>query len=293
VGYSRQLRQDLGVSVDYVHAAARDLLMSLNLNPGLRNTTAATSPLVRQGSAQLTEATNALRATYPGFANFSTNVTIPVNVGETDYDAVMFQVEKRYSNNWSSRVSYTWSDSRGNTTGSGVPGSNFQVLDDLHLELNEGPTSFDQRHNLVLSGTALVPRTGGMTLSWVARALSGSPFSLFDSTVDPDRNGSQSEPLAAGSYSGTGDDAYTVDNYKSERNGAYGPGFFKLDIRAGYRFTLDRRTLDAFVEVFNLTDRVNYSNPSGNISSPDFLVLNGYSTSTNPRLVQIGFRIGF
>jgi hypothetical protein len=132
-----------------------------------------------------------------------------------------------------------------------------------------------------------------MTLSWVARALSGSPFSLFDATVDPDRNGSQSEPLASGSYSGTGDDAFTVDNYKSQRNGAYGPGFFKLDIRAGYRFTVDRRTLDAFVEVFNLTDRVNYSNPSGNISSPAFLVLNGYSTSTNPRLVQIGFRIGF
>jgi hypothetical protein len=204
------------------------------------------------------------------------------------------QVEKRYSNNWSTRVSYTLSYSRGNTTGSGVPTSGFQQLDDMRLDLNQGPTNFDRRHNLVVSGSALVPRTGGMTLSWVARALSGSPFSLFDNTIDQDRNGSSSEPLAAGTYSGTGENAYTVDNYKSERNGAYGPGFFKLDIRAGYRFRLrPQTTLDAFVEVFNLTDRVNYDNPSGNSASANFLILDGYSTSTNPRAIQIGFRIGF
>ncbi|MEZ5317334.1 MAG: carboxypeptidase regulatory-like domain-containing protein [Vicinamibacterales bacterium] len=294
VGYSRQLRTDLGVSVDYVHAAARDLLMSLNLNPGLRATTAVTSPLVRQGSATLDAAEASLATTYPGFDPFTTNVTIPVNRGETNYDALMIQVEKRYANRWSARVSYTLSYSRGNTTGSGVPTSGFQVLDDMHLELNEGPTNFDQRHNLVISGSALVPRTGGMTLSWVARALSGSPFSLFDNTIDPDRNGSSSEPLAAGSYSGTGENAYTVDHYESKRNGAYGPGFFKLDLRAGYRFQLGaQRTLDAFVEVFNVTNRVNYSNPSGNIASANFLILNGYSTSTTPRTVQIGFRVGF
>jgi len=293
VGYSRQLRQDLGLSVDYVHAAARDLLMSLNLNPGLRATTAVTSPLVRQGSARLSEATADLTARYPGFTPFTTNVTIPINVGKTDYDALMFEVEKRFSHNWSARMAYTLSYSRGNTTGSGVPTSGFQVLDDMHLELNEGPTNFDRRHNLVISGSARVPRTGGMTLSWVARALSGTPFSLFDNTIDPDRNGSSSEPLAAGSYSGTGENAYTVKNYESKRNGAYGPGFFKLDIRAGYRFAYGPRTIDAFVEIFNVTDRVNYGNPSGNISSANFLILNGYSTSTNPRLVQVGFRVGF
>ena len=47
----------------------------------------------------------------------------------------------------------------------------------LHLELNAGSTNFDQRHNLVVSGTALIPKTGGLNFSWVARALSGTPFS--------------------------------------------------------------------------------------------------------------------
>jgi hypothetical protein len=29
---------------------------------------------------------------------------------------------------------YTYADSRGNTTGVGIPGSGFQVLDDMHSE---------------------------------------------------------------------------------------------------------------------------------------------------------------
>jgi hypothetical protein len=293
IGYSRQLSDSLALDVDYVHGMARDLLMSKNLNPGLRATTNVTSPLIRQGSAELSAAVDALSDTYPGFDPFSTNVTIPVNTGETDYDAVMLQAEKRFARNWSLRGAYTLAYSRGNTSAGGVPASGFQLLDDLRLELNEGPTDFDRRHNFVLSGTALVPRTGGLMVSWVARALSGEPFSLFNGDSDPDRNGSQSEPLDAGSYAGTGEDAYTVENYENERNGAYGPGFFKLDLRTGYRFGWRDRTIDAFVEVFNVTNRVNYDNPSGNLASPNFLRLTGYSTSTTPRLVQLGVRFGF
>lgn len=293
LGYSRQFGASIGVSADYVHAMSRGLLISRDLNPGLRSTTAVTSGVVRQGSAELTGAVTALAAKYPGFGAFTTGVSIPVNAGKTDYDALLLQVEKQFSNNWSARAAYTLSYSRGNTTGAGLPASGFQVLDDLHLELNEGPTAQDRRHNLVVSGSVIVPRTKGMTFSWVARALSGAPFSLFNGNIDPDRNGSQSEPLAAGDYAGTGADAYSVKGYKSQRNGAYGPAFFKLDLRAGYRFRLNERTLDAFVEVFNATNRVNFANPSGNQASPTFLILTGYDTSSTPRLIQLGVRIGF
>ncbi|MBI2222488.1 MAG: TonB-dependent receptor [Acidobacteria bacterium] len=294
-GFERQFGAAVSASVDYVHSMARDLLMARDLNPGLRATTAVTSPLVRQGSDELRGAVAELAATYPGFANFTTGVTIPVNAGSTDYDALMFQLEKRFSHNYSARVAYTLSYSRGNTSGFGVPASPFQVLDDLNLDLNEGPSNQDQRHNLVISGQALVPRTGGLTVSWVARALSGTPFSLFNSTIDSDRNGTQAEPLPAGSYSGTGSDAFTVEDYRSERNGARGPGFFKLDLRLGYRLKVGGpdRTLDLFADVFNVTDRVNYANPSGNQASTLFLVLTGYSTSTTPRTLQVGVRYGF
>ena len=293
-GYERQFATMLSGSVDYVHAFGRDLLMFQDLNPGLRAQPVVTSALVRQGSDTLRSAVDALAAKYPGFVPFTTGVNIPVNVGKTDYDAVMLQLEKRFSDSYSARISYTWSHSRGNTSGAGVPTSGFQVLDDLNLGLNEGPTSFDLRHNFVVSGTAIVPRTGGMTVSGILRALSGTPFSLVDANIDPDRNGSQSEPLAAGQYSGTGEDGYTVSGYKSERNGAYGPGFFTSDIRLGYRFNLaGNRRVDVSVDAFNLTNRVNYANPNGNIASPLFLLLTGYSTSYTPRKVQVGFRLEF
>jgi hypothetical protein len=293
IGYERQLASDLSVSADYVHAFGRDQLMAVALNPTLRATTAVTSPNVRQGSARLTQITDALRQRYPGFAAFTGAVTTFENVGETDYDALMMQVEKRYSNNWMARLSYTLSSSRGNTSGAGAPASPFQVLDNLNLDLNEGPTNFDQRHNLVLSGTATVPRTGGLTVGWVARALSGSPFTIFNSTIDTDRNGTVTDPLPGGTYSGAGANAISVDN-EGGRNGAYGPGFFKLDLRIGYSINVTQaRKIELFGEVFNVTNRANFANPTGDEASANFLRVTGLSTSTNPRLVQIGARYAF
>lgn len=292
-GYERQFGRSLSASVDYVHAFARDLFISRQLNPTLRATTAITSANVRQSSAVLDSTTAALRQTHgASFAAFSGSVTVPENAAKTDYDAVMFQVEKRYSGNFSARVAYTLSYSRGNTSGVGVAASNFQVLDDLNLDLNEGPTNLDQRHNFVVSGTAIVPRTGGLSVSWIARALSGSPLTITNGNIDPDRNGSQAEPLPSGTYSGQGDDAYTVD-FDSKRNGADGPGFFKLDLRLGYRLEVAGRRLELFGEIFNVTDRVNFANPSGNQAVADFLRLTTYSTSTTPRTGQLGVRFAF
>ena len=99
---------------------------------------------------ELVEAYVDLRQTYPGFVDFTTGVTQPFNIGKVDYDALLLSFNKRFSHNYSARVSYTLSYSRGNTSANGVAGSGFQVLDDMHLELNEGPSAFDTRHNFVV-----------------------------------------------------------------------------------------------------------------------------------------------
>ena len=294
-GVERQVADDMAISADYVHAFSRDLLMFRNLNPGLRDEPVPTSPLRRLfPSDDLQSAYAALRDQYGTFAPFTGNVLQPVNVGKVDYDALLVAFNKRFSRNYSARVSYTLAYSRGNTPGGGVPTSGFQVLDDMNLDLNEGPTSFDTRHNLVISGQALIPRTGGLNVSWVARALSGSPFSLFNADVDPDRNGSASEPLPSGDYSGTGEGAYTVNNYESKRNGAYGPGFFNLDARIGYRINVGGgRALELAADIFNVTNRTNFSTPSGNLASSQFLILTAYNTSYAPRKLQLGLRLQF
>ena len=295
LGYERQLGAQVSASVDYVHSRGRDLLMQLNLNPQVRsNPVVATSTLARVPTAQLNGAVATLAQKYPGFAPFTTNVIQYVNLGELDYNALMFQLKKRFSNNYSAQVSYTLAKSRANTSGSGAPASNFQIGSDLHLELNQGPTDFDNRHNLTVSGTALIPRTGGLNVSWVARALSGRPFTLNNGNVDPDLNGVQFEPLPAGTYSGTGNNSYTVENYQAERNGAYGPGFFGLDMRFGYAIKVGgARRVELSADLFNMTNRTNFANPTGNQASAQFLLLTAYSTSYAPRKAQLGVRFEF
>ena len=295
IGYERQIGRDMSVSADYIRNMGRDLLFTRQLNPQLRATpVVATSPLVRQGSALLTEAQNQLRQSEPGFVNFTTGVTIPENIGETDYDALQLAVEKRYSSNYSARVSYTFSHGRGNFGGAGIGSSDFQVLDDLRLDLNSRPTSEDRRHNLVVSGTAVVPKTGGLTVSGIARVLSGLPMNLTNADFDPDRNGTIAEPLAAGSYrGGAASDIYAVD-FDGTYFGARGPGYVKIDLRVGYRLRFSGRTLEVFGDIFNITNRANFATPSGNQASTNFLNLTDtLQGNSNPRLLQLGVRFAF
>jgi outer membrane receptor for Fe3+-dicitrate len=85
-----------------------------------------------------------------------------------------------------------------------------------------------------------------------------------------------------------------VKKYESTRNGARGPGFFEWDMRFGYRFGLSgRRRIEVAADVFNLTNRANFANPTGNQTSPQFLLLTGYNTSYTPRKLQLGARIEF
>ena len=294
-GYERQLGANLSASADYVHSNSRDLLMMLNLNPQQRsNPNVNASTLARIGSPPLSAATAVLQAKYNGFTPFTAAVTQFVNTGRLDYNALLLQVKKRFSQNYSTQVSFTLADTRGNTSGNNAPVSNLQVGQDMHLELNDGPSDFDVRKNFTFSGTALVPHTYGLNLSWVARALSGIPFTLTNGAVDPDLNGVQAEPLVAGDYAGNGKNSFAVKDYLSERNGARGPGFFNFDMRLGYRLALpNKRRIEIAADIFNLTNRTNFANPTGNQTSAQFLLLTAYSTSYAPRKLQVGARIQF
>ena len=59
--------------------------------------------------------------------------TRSINAGETDYDALLLQLEKRLPRNFSARVSYTLSSARGNTSRQWPGAINFQVGQDLNL----------------------------------------------------------------------------------------------------------------------------------------------------------------
>ncbi len=287
IGYERQIGATLGVGVDYIRSEQRGQYILQDLNPGLRDTTVATSTL---------------RRVYPlvgQVGEFVGRVDTILNEGYVDYNTLQVSVTKRQSAGFSGRVSYAFSRGRGNVATGQADTANSQILGDLNLENDIGPTNVDRPHILSVAASYDVPRTGGLKVSGVFQARSGTPFTLIDSTSDLDRNGlTANEYLPAGTYSGIGQDAITVD-YEGGRNGARGPGYASLDLRAGYQFRLaGGRTLNAFVDIFNLTNEPNFANPTNSGGNADrrlaatFLRYTALANGVT-RTFQLNVRFGF
>jgi hypothetical protein len=289
IGYERQLGRQLSFAADYVHMSNRNMPLRYNLNPGIKPNTGRTTPVVRTDIRGI--------ANQLGLSPFRSDVFIVEYNGETEYDGLNLQIEKRFSDYWGARVSYALGYGRGNTSlsSASTPLNQFQVLEKRNLDLNEGPTDLDRRHLLTLSGRFEAPWIAGLTFSAISRFMSGQPFTIHNTNIDADRNGIAMDPVAAGTYSGQGQNAITVEN-KGGRNGAYGQGFAQLDLRAGYRVRPGQtrtRTLDLFVEVFNATNEANFNTPTGDMRSGNFLIPTSLRGGGFPRQLQLGMRLGF
>lgn len=286
IGYERQLGRRLSFAADYVHMSNRDQPLRYNVNPAIKQTTGRTAPITR---TDLRGIANQL-----GVPPFSSDIYIVEYIGETRFDGLNLQIEKRFSDFWGARFSYGLGKGRGNTSGTPTATNDFQVLEERNLELNEGPTNLDRRHTATLSGRVELPWLPGLNASAMARMMTGQPFTIHNSNIDVNRNNVGVDPLPAGTYSGTGLNAMTFES-KGGRNGTYGPGLLQIDLRFGYRVRPGQgRSIDLFAEVFNVTNEPNFSNPSGDVrSGPTFLVPTSLAGGGFPRQFQIGARFGF
>jgi Carboxypeptidase regulatory-like domain/TonB dependent receptor/TonB-dependent Receptor Plug Domain len=284
IGYERQLGSYMAVTVDYIRSEQRKQYTLVDLNPPIR-----TNATVAQGQVRRINPLPPLQ-----LGEFVGPVNTITNDGRIDYDTVQVSATRRLSQGISARVSYAYSRGEGNTATGQADTANSQLLGDLRLDNDIGPTAVDRPHILTINGSYDVPRTGGLKVSGVFRARSGTPFSIIDARFDPDQNGqTANDYLPAGSYSGTGDDVITVD-YDGTRNGARGPNYMSLDLRAGYRFRLrGSRTIDAFLDVINATNEPNFSNPTGNRMSPDFLRLTDIADGGPTRTLQVYLKYTF
>jgi Carboxypeptidase regulatory-like domain len=292
-GYEREVARNLAVSADYVRMMGRDQFLNPNLNIGTRiNTT-------RTGRIDFLDPYGILNASLrPGEDPYVAVVRLISNQGYSNYDALNVSVEKRYSHSWSLRGAYSLGYSRGvaliQSGAAATP--QLQTGTDLHLDEYYAPADTDRRHSLAISGRTDIPGTHGVTVSGMLRMLSGTPYTIQDQNIDADRNGVLFDPLPAGTYSGTAPGALQNVENKGGRNGARGPGFVQLDLRLGYRVKFgSRRTLDTFLDLFNATDRANFTNPVGDRrNTADFLRLSALvATSGLPRQAQLGIRLGF
>jgi hypothetical protein len=240
-----------------------------------------------------------------------------VNQAQTDdnsrYNSLQVSLTKRMSSGLQFLGSYTWAKSIDNT-GSG---------DQTDARNNRGPSSFDRAHRFVYSYVYEIPAWGfglndskfgskffsGWQITGVATAQTGTGFSITDSTgarlfgsTNSRASFAPGATVETATLSGPTTDR--LDRYFNTAAfvpaGDYwgntgtrimrGPGQKNIDMALikTTRF-MENKSVEWRMEVFNLTNTPNFSNPTGNINSSAFGTIN--QTVANARLIQFGMRI--
>ncbi|HSU83132.1 MAG TPA: hypothetical protein VLR69_11985, partial [Thermoanaerobaculia bacterium] len=269
LGYSWQVNDWLGVNIEAVDIAYRDIPYRFRANP-------------------IDPATGARR--FPQFSNFR----LWVGNGKADYDGANFSFRARATDKLEILGFYTYSKATGNV----LAGADEFRLTDVGYEpafraardvsanpLNPlcgaciGPLNTDARHRLTLSAVYQGP--WGVNLNGIFRYHSATPYTIF-STNDPNHDGFRFDLLPG-------------DHVNSRR----GHDFSQLDLRLSKVFNVGPVGLELIAEVFNL---FNEKNPAGytvvfdSAGNPTGLkptVFAGDPLQGEQRLAQLGVRIRF
>ena len=259
----------------------------------------------------------------PAFAD----VTFIESRASSLYSALQVRYQQRPSNGTWMVLSYTLGkstdDASGFFTSAGDP--NFPQ-NSLDPEAEQGPSSFDVRHRFTAALTRPLPFEPGQFLGdlgiiskifrntdgeLVAAFHSGRPFTVmllpeidnsntgrsnlgFGYNDRPNATGNTSAPeRTQEAWFNTG--AFSMPSFgtfgNSGRNTLRGPGYANLNLalvkhlRYGQRAQLDLR-----VEMFNVTNRVNYDLPDSFFGSPTFGQI---LSAGSPRRFQFGIRTTF
>ncbi len=227
--------------------------------------------------------------------NFTAQVLEITNLGWSNSNSLQFSLVKRYSRGYQYRVAYTLSDSFGNVA---APGN----IETISTQVRDRPQSRGWRSadDAGPAARAVARRRGGGAEDGRVAVERRLPVSERHA-VHADRQQHRSQPerpvrgaLPAGSYSGaaTNSDAITVVNDGGFR-GARGPDRCLLSLRARYSFRLSgNRALQAWVDVFNVTNRANFRHADGDRrDTATFLILRSVTNPT--RTAQLNLRFTF
>jgi hypothetical protein len=279
VGVKRELANNMAVSVDYVGNRGRDNTGVIDINEGPINP--VTGRVTRLGVNVFDPAGDLVPDEARGatFVQFNQEQTKELGSAlDSDFNSLELGLEKRFSNRWAGRVSYTLS----HCNDVGV------TIVDSDPRLDYGRCDRDNIH--AFSSSANVDIGKGFGAGFVFRAYSGYPI---NETTGTDANGD-----------GTSNDRprQSVDDLTKPivspldargvaiRNSIDGEKKVLLDGRFQYIRHIKRYEAGLFLEIYNLTNHTNFGNPTGARNSPQFLVP---IVADNPRTAQLGVRVTF
>jgi hypothetical protein len=245
--YSRQasveIEQQIGergtVSVGYQYTGGRHLIISINQN-------------VPSCAASGTNNGCRPNPTYGNNSQYSP-------AAESSYHGLHLSFVQRPTRWGQYRVSYTYSKAMANV------GEFFfsSPIDPFDLSKDWGRSDDDQRHRLVVNGSAMVY---GFQVSGMVQSYSALPFNITSGVTTI--QGTAGRPIVNGAF--------------IPRNAGIGPDFFSANLRLSRTFPLrDRVRLEGLVEGFNLTNRTNVVTINGNFGP------GAYPTSPSSNFGQV------
>jgi hypothetical protein len=242
---------------------------------------------------------------------------------DSHYDSLQTSVTKRLSYGLQFLAAYTWSKSIDD--GSGANGSTLSSIsgDATDTRQARAASDFDRRHRFTFSYLYGIPAWGfglndsafgrkfftGWQVTGVTTVQTGSPInitdtkgaSLFGSTASR-ANWAPGATAETATLSGRTEDRLTKYFNTSAfvtagqfwgntgRNILRGPGQSNFDISLT-KITpfMESRNIEWRMEVFNVLNHPNFSNPSGSMTSAGFGTIT--TTVANARLIQFGLRV--
>jgi hypothetical protein len=262
--YSRQasleVEQQLGerstISVGYQYTGGRHLIISVNQNVP---------------SCAAAGTNNGCRPN-PSYGNNSQYSP----AAQSSYHGLHLSFVQRPTRWGQYRVSYTYSKAMANV------GEFFfsSPIDPFDLSKDWGRSDDDQRHRLVVNGSAMLH---GFQISGLVQSYAALPLNITSGV--PTIQGTTGRPIMNGAF--------------IPRNAGTGPDFFSTSLRLSRTFRLsDRVRLEGLVEGFNLTNRMNVVTLNGNFGAGAYPASPSSSFGQvlgvgEPRSAQFGIRLRF
>jgi hypothetical protein len=229
IGFSQQLRSDMGINVDVINQKTANLPAAYNINQPVTPT--AARPLPEWG-----------------------NITYLDTIGDYWYKAMLVRFEKRMSHHYQYQLSYTLAKQTQDFGG---------TLADAYVHtMEKGPAGSDRRNAVVMSSAFQLPMdiVFGVIYSYRTTA----PFSAF-AGIDLNNDGSATTDFVPGTYRGEGnrDSAAmltAVNAYRATRGLAAIPAsqldtntYNRADVRVTKGFSLgSSRKIEVVGQVFNI-----------------------------------------
>ena len=249
VVFEREIMRNTSVSVSYIGSLGRSLPTFHDLNNELNPTTPSTTyTLVGGGPYDGQTFTLPLYRRVPGTGNQA--MTRIQSTVKSQYDALVFSINRRFTQGLQLLASYTLAKSTDTDQNSATFTETNSPYDIFNGSFDRGPSNFDVRHKVVISGV------------WAPTFYKGSKNSIGNYVLNgwsiaPNFNYYSGRPFS-GNVSGTSLNNSFGDSFLpvAGRNTFRLPSLINLDIRLSKRFRFrETMALEFLAEAFNVANR--------------------------------------